>query len=273
MMLGSKRRVIVLLLLLSLFFCCELGAKPQRKTLSKSHKRPFMIYSSPKTGVNLLITFLDLLLSIRDRHHTHHFPDEPFLDKALANNSVVFVPIRDVRDQMVSAAHFYHKIGRYPDAIIDELDLPPCDVPLTRSQVQNLLLKFIREEWPRRENWPLRFMWSFRDTAHLFLSAPEHVHFVRYENLIGEKGGGDRQKQQQEMSLIAEQLRISLTQKELNFCSDHIFGRSWNFRKGTIGQWKDYFTEWHCDEFKTHFGETLIILGYEIDEEWQCDNP
>lgn len=41
-----------------------------------------------------------------------------------------------------------------------------------------------------------------------------------------------------------------------------------HLRKGTPGDWKNHFTEDHKDEFKSRYGDILIMLGYEKDKKW-----
>lgn len=41
-----------------------------------------------------------------------------------------------------------------------------------------------------------------------------------------------------------------------------------HYRKGIEGDWKNYFEECHKDYFKATWGETLIQLGFEKDDNW-----
>lgn len=41
-----------------------------------------------------------------------------------------------------------------------------------------------------------------------------------------------------------------------------------HYRKGVSGDWKNYFAEMHKEEFKKHYGEGLIRLGYESGNKW-----
>jgi hypothetical protein len=41
-----------------------------------------------------------------------------------------------------------------------------------------------------------------------------------------------------------------------------------HYRKGTPGDWKNYFNEQHKDYFKKNHNDLLIKLGYEKDDEW-----
>jgi hypothetical protein len=40
------------------------------------------------------------------------------------------------------------------------------------------------------------------------------------------------------------------------------------FRKGIVGDWKNYFNDHHKSRFKSVAGELLIALGYEKDDNW-----
>ena len=44
-----------------------------------------------------------------------------------------------------------------------------------------------------------------------------------------------------------------------------------HFRKGTSGDWKNYFTKDHVELFKEKWGNLLIKLGYEKDNNWGND--
>jgi hypothetical protein len=41
-----------------------------------------------------------------------------------------------------------------------------------------------------------------------------------------------------------------------------------HYRKGQAGDWVNYFTEGHKDEFKRRYGDLLIKTGYETDYNW-----
>jgi hypothetical protein len=41
-----------------------------------------------------------------------------------------------------------------------------------------------------------------------------------------------------------------------------------HYRKGTPGDWKNYFNEQHKKFFKDHYNDLLIKLGYEEDDKW-----
>lgn len=93
---------------------------------------------------------------------------------------------------------------------------------------------------------------------------------VYFENLVGEKGGGNNILQLAELKRLASYLNISITDEALNAIADQVFG--WEglttFRSGQIGSWKKHFTDKHKQLFKEIYGEELIRSGYESDFNW-----
>lgn len=93
---------------------------------------------------------------------------------------------------------------------------------------------------------------------------------VYFENLVGEKGGGNNLLQLAELKRLASYLNISIADEALNAIANQVFG--WEglttFRSGQIGSWKKHFTERHKQLFKEIYGEELIRLGYESDFNW-----
>ncbi len=96
----------------------------------------------------------------------------------------------------------------------------------------------------------------------------ECCYAVRFEDLVGPKGGGNLKAQIREIKNIAEFIGISITEEKLQFVVDHLFGNTATFRKGQIGAWKSNFTQKHKDAFKNVAGQLLIDLGYEKDFNW-----
>jgi hypothetical protein len=40
------------------------------------------------------------------------------------------------------------------------------------------------------------------------------------------------------------------------------------YRKGVVGDWKNYMNKENVELFKKYSGESLILLGYEKDDNW-----
>jgi hypothetical protein len=92
---------------------------------------------------------------------------------------------------------------------------------------------------------------------------------VRFEDLIGPQGGGDAEKQLEEIERIGSFVERSLSREKASQIARRMYGKgSLTFRKGRAGDWRDHFTEAHKRAFKDTAGELLIELGYEKDTGW-----
>ena len=97
---------------------------------------------------------------------------------------------------------------------------------------------------------------------------------VKFEDLVGERGGGSEDKRLYIVEQILDYLGINLSPKQiesqfassvLNPEESHTFKKG---GKGSIGDWKTVFQESHKEKFKTVAGDLLIELGYEQDLKW-----
>lgn len=91
----------------------------------------------------------------------------------------------------------------------------------------------------------------------------------RFEDLVGPRGGGDGERQLQQVMLIGAFLDRELTEEQ----AEQVAALAWRpksrtFRKGAIGDWVNHFTDEHKAVFKQVAGEPLIALGYERDDGW-----
>jgi len=91
----------------------------------------------------------------------------------------------------------------------------------------------------------------------------------RFEDLIGPSGGGDAAKQLEVVAAIAHHVDREVSENE----AERLAQKTWSqesstFRKGTIGDWRNHFTEEHKKVFKEVAGAELIKLGYEKDYDW-----
>jgi len=91
---------------------------------------------------------------------------------------------------------------------------------------------------------------------------------IKFEDLIGPKGGGNLEKQLHTIERIANFIGISISEEEIQIVADKLFGSSLTFRSGQIGSWKTHFNERHKQLFKKIAGNLLIELGYENDYNW-----
>ena len=97
---------------------------------------------------------------------------------------------------------------------------------------------------------------------------------VKFEDLVGERGGGSEEKRLSTVAQILDylEIKLSLPQIKTKFASDildpeesHTYKKG---NKGSIGSWKTRFKESHKQEFKKVAGNLLIDLGYETNLNW-----
>lgn len=163
--------------------------------------------------------------------------------------------IRDPRDVAVSLCHFaclpVHPLSEYYRS------LPSQDARL-RASIEGV-------GW---ENYPLLNMGERLARILPWLREPNCL-VVRFEDLVGEQGGGSRARQQAALREISDFLNLQLSRQDIIAVASRVFDRSSaTFRRGEIGEWKKYFKPEHVETFKKIAGEQLIQLGYERDLDW-----
>ena len=94
------------------------------------------------------------------------------------------------------------------------------------------------------------------------------VHTVRFERLVGPRGGGSEEAQQAEIAGIAGHLGLPLAPAQIRQIGSQLFGQGSTFRRGQIGSWREHFQEEHKAALKQVAGQYLIELGYERDLDW-----
>ncbi len=98
---------------------------------------------------------------------------------------------------------------------------------------------------------------------------------VKYENLVGSKGGGNDLLQLEEIVNIAEHINFPIKPKKAREIAAKIYHSSGTviidgkvFHHAKIGSWKRFLKPRHKEIFKKVFGNILIELGYEKDLNW-----
>lgn len=91
----------------------------------------------------------------------------------------------------------------------------------------------------------------------------------RYETLVGERGGGSREAQIEEIGRIGAFLGRPLAPSVAETVADRMYSKaSMTFRKGVIGDWANVLTPAHREEFKRIAGDVLVRFGYESGTDW-----
>ncbi|HEY2810415.1 MAG TPA: sulfotransferase domain-containing protein [Rhabdochlamydiaceae bacterium] len=234
----------------------------------------FLGVSIPKSGTHLLVKLFKLMTDcsyvggwngrlteaqvdnlLLNVDFTKNYPfchaNEPhYLNFAKKHPEYVkLFQIRDLRDALVSAAFYF-------EAELEELGCHTFDEKLAFVLTSNTVYS----------NW-------VENNVKLFstwISLP-NTYVIRFEDLVGEKGGGSGEKQKETITWIHSLLNKDLSQEKLDWIIDHLFGFpgdkvSWSFRKGYVGDWKLYFQEHHKRLFNQRWGKYQQTLGYSIFE-------
>jgi len=88
----------------------------------------------------------------------------------------------------------------------------------------------------------------------------ENFIFLRFEDLVGPKGGGSEQKQHESVKKILTHLGIQ--NNNIAWIAENAFGKFGTFRKGQLGRWKSELDHEENELFKVH-NELICSLGYE----------
>jgi len=92
---------------------------------------------------------------------------------------------------------------------------------------------------------------------------------VCFEDLIGSSGDGQDHKQVETIRAIANYLNLDHSEEQIIQIAKNVFyKKSRTFRKGTIGDWRNHFTNEHKQAFKDVCGDILIKMGYADGYDW-----
>ncbi len=92
---------------------------------------------------------------------------------------------------------------------------------------------------------------------------------VRFEDLIGRRGGGASEWQLAEIKRIGDFVERPLSREQAQRIVRKMYSKGGlTYRKGIVGDWQNHFTEDHQRAFKEIAGDILIKLGYETDTDW-----
>jgi hypothetical protein len=184
-----------------------------------------------------------------------HLPAYPhFLElvDSLAIKSLFL--IRDPRDVVISNFKYVNEIDITHPSHKGIANLANDHERLTATIIGlEDVVSSVEDLWGRFEGW--------RSNPHTLV--------VKYEDLIGAKGGGDSSVQLSTIASIASHIGIQLSAEKIQYIADNIYStKASTFRKGGTGNWKNVFTEEHVKLFKEQTGDLLIRLGYETSDDW-----
>ncbi|WP_407271100.1 sulfotransferase domain-containing protein [Radiobacillus sp. PE A8.2] len=238
------------------------------------------INSVPKSGTNLLVQIIQgipgierveesALLDLQSGQFTTghlHYNEE--LSKQLHSKSIKQLFIyRDLRDVTVSLRHFINdKFQDHPLYKVFQNRL------VTKEQQLNALIagtELIGEE--KNNKWGLM---SYPGVYEEFKNIYEwqedpSIYSMRYEDLME----GENKRDEvilKAIQFLGEESELKMGQQQLlTLMTQNIHPeKSWTFRKGTCGGWREEFSKSNIETFKSIAGNLLIQLDYEKGDEW-----
>ena len=178
-----------------------------------------------------------------------HLLYRDFLAEAMEKHDVrCLFMVRDLRDVLVSDVLYVptDPRHRYHDLYVRQPDVP--------SRLKYALLGDPSENFP-----------SFGERMGLFAGWLDHAHVVRFEDLIGESGGGDKSCQRETLEGIFQYLGLDMNREQIEALSRRVFSNvSPTFRKGHIGTAHDYLDDELKQIFDDEAGELMARFGYEV---------
>lgn len=250
------------------------------RLLFSNDSADFYMVSIAKSGTNLLQKCVEKITH-KKRHYcpdvnsyfkcnlqTQFFGTHFLHDKALKKieqnypYSKVIVNVRDPRDILVSAAFFYsHLTYFFPaNAINYKMGHTFNDTEI-KERVRIYLIEGMRG---RKIPTPLYDI----KAACEYLQNHSNYLLVKFEDLVGNRGDGLKDNQIACIRQLMNYLELEDNLTEIETIAAEIFGGTETFRKGKIGDWKNYFDDEMKSMFKTLMGNELIYLGYEKDNNW-----
>ena len=87
---------------------------------------------------------------------------------------------------------------------------------------------------------------------------------VKFEDLVGRRGGGDDRTQIETVAKLADYLGLELSrQKLVDVCANVFWPEAKTFRKGQIGDWREHFGPEHIAAFNGVIGSVMRDFGYQ----------
>ncbi len=185
-----------------------------------------------------------------------HFTPSDDIQMALEENKGMYIVFnfRDPRDVLVSWFHWMHP--RNPNPMHSHMRyMQKVYANFTDEELMGIFLT--NDKFRAVEYNPLE---AFR-LSRVLLFHPK-VLKVRFEDIVGPQGEGDRNRQIKAIGEIYDYLRLDAIDPEI--AADAIFSRdSPTFRKGKIGSYKEFLSSEQLELFNDLHGDILRQYGYD----------
>lgn len=230
----------------------------------------FIFLSNHKCGTHLLMQFIENItgLTWQQKYNNkpdisqeiqelkqnrlilwkHQINDEHF--KYLQSKKYKFVFLyRDPRDQLISYIFWMPRVVKHA---------PICQIKDIHTQIRVLI----------EGSSTIKPLFSHKNFEQMKRVQRKNVLMVKFEDIVGSRGGGCDEKQLTTILKLAKFLGVPLPRAKVSEIIENTWGNRGTFRKGQIGDWKNYFTDEHIDLYKEKYGDKLIEMGYELDFNW-----
>lgn len=252
-----------------------LSAYANDESLETSQKSEVYLATIPKSGTHLMQKTMKLLnvelsyalepgTNNSQPHLTHYLRLKNLddLENVFSSKNKYIVTIRDPRDFMVSYVNW---VMREQDRkVLPEWKALPMEKKLSQlisGKIPPKIDKFLWRDW---------HMENFFIARELMNRNLDNVLVLRFEDLVGTKGGGSDEKQYECLEKINLFLNLNYSKEQLDQICSSIWGGTGTFsnKKKKVGQWADLFKLKHISAFKKKYNNLLIDLGYESEPNW-----
>ncbi len=201
-----------------------------------------------------------------------HFGHLKVVNKLLVTPHIkkIVLNIRDPRDVLVSAAYYYNEF-KYMDFSCPN-DVRDLFSFRDRKMGIHQKIRFFLRQGLIGKHIPTMIYEAKAATRFInkIKESEDSGKFlvVRFEDLVGEKGGKELDTQQKTVQQLSDFLGYQIDEKQTAEISKKLFGNSTTFRSGKVGGWRSHFDETTKTMFKILLADELIELGYEEDKNW-----
>ena len=246
-------------------------------SLTADEPKKVLFVTIPKSGTNLLIKAIKQISGVKAKwisaskcqspdyphqllksdikyHITHLFPTTDALRTLDAKRCTKVLLIRDPRAVMISFLYHVTQKGSWPFSPVARENRQLKQLPFD-EQLQTALLS---PPMGPHHSIPCAVTWRHD---------PDVV-VLRFEDLIGSRGGGSDEAQRAALYTLANCMGISLTPEKVDEIAANLFGGTWTFRSGQIGGWESAYNAENKELFKSLLGQATIDLGYATDLNW-----
>ncbi len=185
--------------------------------------------------------------------------------KPYLKSKKILIIIRDLRDIAVSFFYFKTPLCYCNDeGLRDRFLFDLIKAKTERTTIKELLL--VNRDILSSNIRMLKFFQKFNTCI------------IKFENIVGEKGGGTHQAQIKEIDKICAFLEIPINNSQIEYIIENLFGLRSNdygtksvgkaldntFHDGQIGKWKTHFNEENSQLFYSKYGDYLRTYEYEL---------